>query len=189
MCIKIIIGLGNKDKKLFNTRHNIGTWYIYKFLKKKIYTKIKMNIIYNLKIAKKNIYFYIPKSYMNNIGKNILQIKKKLKIKNKEMLFVHDELNLNPGYSKITKGLKNCTHNGIKNIVENIKLKNEFYRLRIGIGKPKKKYKLKQFVLSKPTKKEKYLIKKSITKSIKYIKILIKENNFKKIQNILNSKK
>ncbi len=189
MCIKIIIGLGNKNKELFNTRHNIGTWFIYKFLKKKIYTKIKLDTIYNVKTKKKNIYFYIPKSYINNSSKKISTIKKKLNIKNKEILFVHDEINLKPGHTKITKGAKNCTHNGIKDIIKNIKLKNEFYRLRIGIGKNPQNKKLQNFVLSPPTNYEKYLIKKSINKSIKYIKILIKHNNFKKIQNILNTHK
>ncbi len=189
MCIKIIIGIGNKKKKLINTRHNVGVWLINKIINKKYNKNIKFGKIYYKYINKKKIYLYTPLSYINECGKKIKKIKKKLKIKNKEILIVHDEINLKPGYIKIKNNFANkSTHNGIKNILLKLK-KNNFYQLRIGIGYPKEKNKLKEFVLSIPNKKEKKLIYKSIKKSIKYIKIWIKKKNFKNIQNILNSNK
>ncbi len=181
MNIKLIIGLGNKNKKLYNTRHNVGIWFIKKFLKLK---KIILNKIYIIKIKNKKIFLYIPKSYINNCGKQIYKIKKKLNIKNKNILIVHDDININPGKSKIKINSNyKSTHNGIKNIIKYIK--NNFYKLRIGIGKPKNKN-LKTFVLSKPNNLEKKLIKKSIKKCIFYIKKLIIKKNLINIQNILN---
>ncbi len=183
MSIKLIIGIGNKNKHLKNTRHNIGIWFIKKLLNKK---KIILNKIYKLNIKNKKIYIYIPNSYINKCGKYIKKIKKKLKIKTKNILIVYDDINILPGYSKIEKkNKKKITHNGIKNIIKKIKKKN-FYKLRIGIGRPKKNIDLKKFVLSKPNKLEKLLIKKRIKKCIFYIKKLIKNNNFIKIQNLLN---
>ena len=32
--IKLIVGLGNPDKNLLKTRHNVGYWYLDKFLEK-----------------------------------------------------------------------------------------------------------------------------------------------------------
>ncbi len=185
MCIKIIIGIGNIDKKLFKTRHNVGIWFIKKFLNKK---KIKFNKVYQKKINKKNIYLYIPNTYINLCGKNIYKIKKKLNLMNKEILIVHDEINLNPGIVKIKKNIgKKSTHNGIKNIIKYFK-KDNFYQLRIGIGKPLKKKKLRKFVLSIPKKKIKKLIKKSIKKSIFYIYLWINNKKLNFIQNILHKK-
>ncbi len=183
MCIKIIFGLGNKNKNLSYTRHNVGIWFIKKILNQK---NIKFNKIYKILLKNKYIYLYIPKTYINLCGKYIKKIKKKLKIKTKEILIVHDEINLKPGKIKIKNkiGFKS-THNGIKNIIKNLK-KDNFYQLRIGIGKPTEKNKLKQFVLSKPNKKEKKKIMYSINKSIKYIKILINKNNLNLVQNHLN---
>ncbi len=189
MCIKIIIGIGNNKKELINTRHNVGIWLINKIINKKYNKNIKFGKIYHIYINKKKIYLYTPSSYINECGKKIKKIKKKLKIKNKEILIIHDEINLKPGNVKIKNNFANkSTHNGIKNILFNLK-KNNFYQLRIGIGYPKKKYKLKNFVLSKPNKKEKKLIYNSIKKSIKYIKLWIKNKDFKNIQNKLNLKK
>ncbi len=185
MCIKIIIGIGNIIKKLYKTRHNVGIWFIKKFLNTK---KIKFNKIYNININNKIIYFYIPNTYINLCGKNIFNIKKKFNFKNKEILIVHDEINLKPGKSKIRKNIGfKSTHNGIKNIIKYFK-KDNFYQLRIGIGKPKKINKLKKFVLSPPNKKNKKLIYKSIKKSIFYISLLIKNNNINIVQNYLNKK-
>ncbi len=185
MCIKIIIGIGNIDKKLLNTRHNVGIWFIKKILNIK---NIKFNKIYKKKIKKKNILFYIPKTYINLCGKNIYNIKKKKKIKNKEILIVHDEINLKPGETKIKYNIgKKNTHNGIKNIIKYLK-KSNFYQLRIGIGRPKKKNKLKKFVLSSPNKKQKKLIYKSIKISIYYISKWIKNKNINQIQNFLNKR-
>ncbi len=185
MCIKIIIGIGNIEKKLFNTRHNVGIWFIKKFLNKK---KIKFNKIYRKNIKNKEIYLYIPNTYINLCGKNIYIIKKKLHLKNKEILIVHDEINLNPGVVKIKKNIgKKNTHNGIKNIIKYFK-KDNFYQLRIGIGRPLKQYNLKKFVLSPPTKKDTKLIHQSINKSIFYISLWIHNKKLNFIQNKLHKK-
>ncbi len=186
MCVKIIFGIGNTNKKLLNTRHNIGILFIKKFLNTFNIKKIKYNYIYKLKIKNKYIYIYVPKTYINTCGKNIKKIIKKLKLKNKETLIVHDEINLKPGKIKIKKNIgKKSTHNGIKNILKYLK-KDNFYQLRIGIGKPKNKNDLKTFVLSKLKNKEKKKIIYIIKKSIKYIKILTQKNKLSKIQNYIN---
>ncbi len=189
MCIKIIIGIGNYNKKLFYTRHNVGIWFINKIINNNFLKYIKFNKIYKIKNKNKKIYLYVPKSYINNIGIHILNIKKKLKIKNKNILIIYDEINIKPGKSKIKFIFnKNSTHNGIKNIIKYLNQKKIYY-LRIGIGRPKNKKVLKNFVLEKPLNQEKKLIYKSINKSIKYIKLLFlsKNNNFKYIQNLINS--
>ncbi len=187
MCIKLIIGMGNYNKTLFNTRHNVGIWFINKLINNNFLKNIKFNKIYKININNKIINIYIPKTYINNFGKYILKIKKKINIKNKNILIIHDEINIKPGKKKIKFNYKKKnTHNGIKNIKKYLK-KKSFYQLRIGIGKPKNMKKLKNFVLNKPNKKEKKLIYKSIIKSIKYIKLFIKNNNFKYIQNLINS--
>ncbi len=185
MCIKIIIGIGNINKELFKTRHNVGIWFIKKILNKK---KINFNQIYKKKIKKKKIFLYVPNTYINLCGKNIYKIKKKWNFINKEILIVHDEINLNTGKVKINKNIgKRSTHNGIKNIIKYLK-KDNFYQLRIGIGKPNKKNNLKKYVLSNPSNKEKKKIKKSIIKSIFYISLWINNKKLNYIQNKLHKK-
>ncbi len=189
MHIKIIISIGNYCNNLYFTRHNVGIWLINKIINNNYFKNIKFGTLYNWKINKKKIYIYCPKTYINNVGKYIYKICKKLKIKNQEILIIHDDINRNPGMVKIKYKInKNITHNGIKNILYHFN-KNNFYHINIGIGKPKKKINLKKFVLSIPKKFEIQKICKSIDKSIKYIKLWIKNKKFTYIQNLLNSNK
>ncbi len=189
MNIKLITGIGNANKKLLNTRHNVGTWVIKKFLHEKNIKEIKLGKIYEININHKNIYLYIPNTYINNSGKHIFIIKKELKLQNKEILIIHDDIDLNPGRVKLKQGIGSiCTHNGIKDIAKNIKGKINFYRLRIGIGKPCDKQHIKKYVLSKPNKTDKNNILKVIKKIIFCIKFWISQNNLNKVINILHTK-
>jgi len=52
----------------------------------------------------------------------------------REILVVHDELDLPPGGVKLKKGGGVAGHNGLKDIA--VHLGPDFWRLRIGIGHP-----------------------------------------------------
>ncbi|WDI78399.1 aminoacyl-tRNA hydrolase [Candidatus Purcelliella pentastirinorum] len=177
--MKLIVGLNNNNLKYKNTRHNIGSCFVKKLAKtyKKKFKIKKMFLgkISKIKINKKNTYLLIPNTYINLSGNSVLPFIKYYKIKKKNIIIVHDELDLTPGIAKFKKGINYCGHNGIKHIAQTIKY-NKFYRLRIGIGHPGKNNDINKFVLNKPEKKEKKLINNAIKKAIKSIKILIKKN-------------
>lgn len=67
-----------------------------------------------------------------------------------------------------------------------MKFKSNFYRLSIGIGRPKYKKDVISFVLNKPTLEEKKLILKSINDAI-YITNLWIKNDFDSIKSYFNS--
>ncbi|QJC37218.1 aminoacyl-tRNA hydrolase [Enterobacteriaceae endosymbiont of Donacia thalassina] len=189
--IKMIVGLGNNiDEKFIQTRHNIGSNYIFnlsnKFnVKLKKIKKLNANIGY-LKIFDKKIMLLIPNSFMNNSGKSIFIVANFYKILLKNILIVHDELDYLPGIIKFKYGGGSGGHNGIKNI---IKIFNDtlFYRLRIGIGRPRNKFQVNNFVLSSPTIIEQKNINFAIKNSLKALLIFIKTNNYNRALNYLHS--
>ncbi|XAJ84537.1 aminoacyl-tRNA hydrolase [Buchnera aphidicola (Neophyllaphis podocarpi)] len=123
---------------------------------------------------------------MNLSGKSVSCISNFYHIETKNILIVHDDLNLSPGKIKIRYGISHGGHNGIKNIINNMKFKSNFYRLSIGIGRPKYKKDVISFVLNKPTLEEKKLILKSIDDAIHITNLWIK-NDFDSIKSYLNS--
>ncbi|WDI78889.1 aminoacyl-tRNA hydrolase [Candidatus Purcelliella pentastirinorum] len=177
--MKLIVGLNNNNLKYKNTRHNIGSWFVEtlaKTYKKKFkIKKIFLGKISKIEINKKKVYLLIPNTYINLSGNSVLLFIKYYKIKKKNIIIVHDELDLIPGIAKFKRGINCCGHNGIKHIAKKIKY-DKFYRLRIGIGHPVKNNNINKFVLNKPKKNEKKLINNAIKKAIKSIKILIKKN-------------
>jgi PTH1 family peptidyl-tRNA hydrolase len=91
-------------------------------------------------------------------------IKKFIKNKNIEaenILIIYDDLDLAVGKIRLKQGGGSGGHNGLNSIIEQIGSKN-FWRLRIGIGKPDDKNKVIDYVLGRPSLVDKNLINKSI---------------------------
>ena len=91
-------------------------------------------------------------------------MRKFIKNKNIEVeniLIIYDDLDLDVGKIRLKQGGGSGGHNGLNSIIEQIGSKN-FWRLRIGIGKPDDKNKVIDYVLGKPSLDDKNLIQQSI---------------------------
>ena len=125
-----------------------------------------------------------PMSYINNSG---IPIKKFIKNKNIEpenILVIYDDIDLTVGKIRLKHGGGSGGHNGLNSIVEQLGSK-DFWRLRIGIGKPEDKNRTVEYVLGKPSKSDMEIIMDSINLSLDEI------NNFfdgeaSKLMNKLN---
>ena len=83
MSLKLIVGLGNPDKHLLSTRHNVGFWLldnlVEKLSKNLSYIKKFDSDICELEHNSHQIYLMKPLSYINNSG---VPIKKYIKRQN-----------------------------------------------------------------------------------------------------------
>ena len=87
------------------------------------------------------------------------------KIDPKEILVVHDELDLMPGQAKLKFGGSAAGHNGLKDIHAPLGTL-DFWRLRLGIGHPGVKAEVVNWVLKKPAPDHREAIEKSIEQSL-----------------------
>lgn len=85
--------------------------------------------------APKHIYFLKPETYMNLSGESIIEVVNFYKLKPENVLVVHDELELAPGFVsfKWSGGLGG--HNGLRS-TKAVLGTADFWRLRFGIGRP-----------------------------------------------------
>jgi len=72
---------------------------------------------------------------------------KKYKVKPEELLVIHDDADIELGQYKISFSRNSAGHHGVDSIIKSLGTKN-FWRLRIGIGKPRRK-KAEDIVLKK----------------------------------------
>ncbi|QCI16247.1 aminoacyl-tRNA hydrolase [Buchnera aphidicola] len=167
----MIVGLSNPKEEYHNTRHNVGSWYIYAlakyFLKILKEEKKFFGFTTSVIINSYSIRLLIPNIFMNINGKSVFKMASFYNINLNEILIIHDDLELKPGVFKLKYSFGHNGHNGLRNIINSFNKKVNFYRFRIGIGRPKNKDQVSSFVLSKPTKSEKILIKNSIADAIK----------------------
>ena len=136
---KFIIGLGNPEKKYFNTRHNVGFLVIESLFKKynlkpTLKSKIKSYYSsYTLNETKYNL--FMPNTYMNKSGDAIRALINWYGIDLDQILIIVDDIDLPLGKIRFRKKGGSGGHNGLKSII-NATNSEDFKRIRVGIGKP-----------------------------------------------------
>lgn len=131
--IKFIVGLGNPGNEYANTRHNIGQLVIEKMISDKNLSTIKkFNGIF-ANVDNKILGF--PLTYMNLSGEFVQKCAHFYKISPEEILVLHDELDISYGTMLLKKGGGLSGHNGLKSIKSQLQT-DDFYRMRLGIGRP-----------------------------------------------------
>jgi PTH1 family peptidyl-tRNA hydrolase len=177
--MKLIVGLGNPDKKYQNTRHNLGQNIVKEYVETHCNASLthKPNLsaqIFEIGQGSDKTIFTIPTEYMNNSGVTIQKISQFYKISPLNIYVIHDDLDLEVGDYKIQFDRGSAGHNGIKSIIENLGTQ-QFNRIRIGIGKSQNNIPIEDYVLQPFSSEEKDIIN-TLTPEI-----------FEEIKNILGS--
>ena len=145
----LIVGLGNPEEDYSNTRHNMGFNTINKLAKQYNIeiNKSKFKGLYGVgTIEEEKVILLKPQTYMNSSGESIREIIDFYKIEAKDIIIIYDDIDIEPGIIKIRKKGGAGTHNGMKSVVEHLKTQ-EFARIRVGIGSPKYKDDLINYVI------------------------------------------
>ena len=129
--IKCAVFLGNPGKEYEKTRHNAG-FLLCDYLYGESSWQSKFHAFY---ITDGDLRILKPLTYMNLSGTSVSECASFFKLKSDEILVVHDDLELPLGEARLQKGGGTKGHNGIKSIRDRLG-KEDFMRLRIGIGKP-----------------------------------------------------
>ena len=136
----LIVGLGNPGEQYRSTRHNIGFLVVDQLIKKwggEAFQEKWQALHAPASFRRKKLHIIKPLTFMNRSGKAVVQYYRFFKIIPDQLLVVHDDLDMTPGRIKLVKGGGAGGHNGIKSIVETLGTA-DFYRLKIGIGRPGK---------------------------------------------------
>lgn len=167
--MKCIIGLGNVGKEYENTRHNSGFIALDEIAKKYNITldKKKKKCMYGEgMINGEKISFIKPTTYMNLSGEAVIEMINWYKITPKEILVIYDDVDLKLGTIRCREKGSAGTHNGMRNIIANIKTE-EFTRVRIGIeNRGDIPIPLMDYVLQKFSKEELETIKAQIVPQV-----------------------
>lgn len=161
--IKLVAFLGNYGKEYEKTRHNVS-WYFEDSLPfagklswqnkfkgeiasftpqelsqwacdTKICSKKDGSPVFVPEEAPSHIYFLKPLTYMNLSGDSIIEVANFYKIQPSEIMVVHDELELEPGFVSLKWSGGLGGHNGLRS-TKAVLNTPDFFRLRFGIGRP-----------------------------------------------------
>ncbi len=137
------------------------------------------------KVKKEKVLLLLPETFMNNSGNAVMKAVTSKKKAGKNLIVIHDDLDLPLSKFKISCARSSAGHKGVESVIKKIKT-NEFVRLRVGIspastakrGEPKKKPEPKElvkFLLGKFTPKELPIFKKTSKKITSALEMIITE--------------
>jgi len=145
----VIVGLGNPGKEYEKTRHNAGRSAVELVAKQEGFDEFVFNKTSNALVSKGAIEsekatLVLPETMMNLSGKAVATFVKTPKAA-KNLLVIHDDLDLPLGTVKMVFGRGSGGHKGVESIMRATKTK-EFARIRIGISASGKKNQAKKVV-------------------------------------------
>lgn len=150
--MKLVIGLGNPDKKYELTRHNVGFIVIDSYVNDSNWKEFHNSLIFEKKINDEKIIFVKPQTYMNNSGEAVRLLIDYYKLTPDDIFVIQDDISLELGKHRIKYDSSDGGHNGIKSIINNLNTQ-KFLRLKVGLAKEKEVDTI-SYVLGKLTKKE-----------------------------------
>lgn len=164
--IKLVVGLGNPGKEYERTRHNAGFWLVERFAQTNGVV-LRKDPKFKALVGKHpdGAWLLLPQSFMNLSGQPVQMLAGFFRIKPEEVLVVHDELDFPPGTVRLKQGGGIAGHNGLKDISQRLAT-HEYWRLRLGVGKPPTGTEGGDYVLQKPPAEERAGIDAAIEKSI-----------------------
>ena len=172
--IRLVVGLGNPGKEYERTRHNAGFWLVERFAQANgvvLRKDPKFKALVGKNAA--GAWLLLPQSFMNLSGQPVQMLAGFFKIKPEEVLVVHDELDFAPGVARIKQGGGIAGHNGLRDISQRLG-SHEYWRLRVGVGKPPAGTEGGDYVLQKPAAEEKALIDQAIERSLQVLPEMLK---------------
>ena len=172
----LFVGLGNPTPDSENNRHNIGFKIIDEINKKFSLSKQKpkfKGLLTTGIIEDEKIYAIKPLTFMNNSGICIRELLEYFKINAEDVIVFHDDLDVEFGKIKAKFGGSDAGHNGIASIDKFIG--KDYSRVRVGIGKPKTKMEVGDYVLQNFDDEEITSIEKMLEYITDSISMLIKK--------------
>ena len=166
-----MVGLGNPGKEYERTRHNAGFWLVERFAQTSGFT-LRKDPKFKALVGKpaagavgSSTFFLLPQSFMNLSGQPVQMLAGFFKFKPEEILVVHDELDFAPGVARIKQGGGIAGHNGLRDISQRLG-SHDYWRLRLGVGKPPAGAEGADYVLQKPAAEDKAAIDQAIDPAI-----------------------
>lgn len=175
----LVVGLGNPGEKYASTRHNIGFLVADemairlggKFASHK-YRALVLESRLGVGVDSPKIVIIKPQTYMNDSGDAVAPLAQYFNCAPERIIAIHDELDIPFNSLRVKIGGGDNGHNGLKSLTQSLGTP-EYFRVRVGIGRPTTPQDTADYVLDKFAKSEKLALNDLIMRSCDAIESLI----------------
>jgi peptidyl-tRNA hydrolase, PTH1 family len=134
---RLIIGLGNPGTQYEHTRHNAGFMVVDKLAEDFdiVVDKSNFDVRYGRgSIEGQAVMLAKPMAFMNRSGWPVQKLAAYFKVSSRDLIVIHDDIDLAFGRLKIKEKGGHGGHKGLKSIIDALG-EGEFVRLRMGVGR------------------------------------------------------
>ena len=148
--MKVIVGLGNPGVHYERTRHNIGFQIVDRLaeIHHILISAKRFKSLYGIGwIDSQKVVLVKPMTFMNRSGEAVKKAIHFFQVGMEDLIVIHDDLDLPFGRLRFKRRGSDGGHQGVRSIIESIG-RNNFSRLKVGIGRPHKGMDPAEYVLT-----------------------------------------
>jgi PTH1 family peptidyl-tRNA hydrolase len=186
----LIVGLANPGTEYEGSRHNVGGDAVRLVVARRggqLHQERRQRAAAaTLTTSRGPVTFAVPTTFMNDSGAALPPLIRRTSLEDlTHLVVVHDELDLEPGRLQLRVGGGLAGHNGLRSIAQTLGTQ-EFARLRIGIGKPRTKEQGADYVLHRPTGRQRDSIAADVEAAAEAIETVL-DYDFEEAQRRVNA--
>ncbi|MEE8456426.1 MAG: aminoacyl-tRNA hydrolase [Acidimicrobiia bacterium] len=175
--VRLVVGLRNPGPDYAETRHNIGADAVLRFVADASATLKRAPQGIRAESTDMNIDGHravvaLPTTFMNESGQAVQPLVRYYGIALSEMLVVHDDIDVPFGKLKMQWARGHGGNNGVRSVATVVK-SPDFWRLKIGVGRPPGRMDPADFVLNRFKKVERSDIDVSVYRAVEVIERFI----------------
>ena len=175
--MKIIVGLGNPGTQYRKSRHNIGFQIVDRVAQIShisIRTKRFRSLYGAGWINLQQVVLSKPMTFMNLSGEAVKKVIDFFHLGMEDVIVVHDDLDLPFGRFRFKQRGGDGGHQGIRSIIERTG-RNNFLRLKVGIGRPPQGMDSADYVLDIFDRTEQSLLDQILSQAAESLKVVLLE--------------
>lgn len=187
----LVVGLGNPGPSYAGNRHNVG-YLVADELAERMGSGFRAHktgradvVEGRLKIGGPRVVLARARSYMNETGGPVSALVKFYKVPVDHIVAIHDELDIPFDTLRVKLGGGDNGHNGLRSMRSSLG-SGDFYRVRVGIGRPPGRQAPADYVLSDYSAAERKILPFQVDKAANAVESLLNEG-LERTQTAFNS--
>jgi len=188
----LVVGLGNPGPSYAGHRHNVG-YLVNDELASRVGSGFRPHKTGRADVVEgrlggpggARVVLARPRCYMNESGGPVSALAKFYKVPVERVIAIHDELDIDFDTLRVKRGGGDNGHNGLRSVRRSLD-SGEFYRVRVGIGRPPGRQSPADFVLSDYSSVERKILPFQVDRAADAVECLITDG-LEKTQSRFNS--
>ena len=177
MSTSLIVGLRNPGSSYDGTRHNIGAEVVAAIAPGQKFKRARLGVradAAKVRLGEANAVLAVPRTFMNQSGDAVQPLTRYYRAVGDELLIIHDDIDLPFGKIKVQYGGGEGGHNGVRSVVRSLG-SEDFWRLKIGVGRPPRPIDPADYVLERFSKVERGTIDDVVIRAAQIAEVFANE--------------